>query len=638
MKDSRELSAECVKQLRKIQEAETGGNMAAFPTLIICLGRESISRVSAVRKILNDNWNNAGFLQYLGLELTEDGWKCENLTTNELFHDVEEAVRDTVVQLTSQSDKVFAERSRVKVEFILQAEEDNAFEYYELYENTKKVMNYVLLKTLFLMLDESTKEKESRARQLCSRIRKYRESELYHEDGTMYLLSNYLKGGFVLKGGRMEENYRLIADIILLGGNYRDGEWTRDSNIYNGVKTAAYSLVTKPIEDIALISLEKLAEKLLEQEKETVEKTESGKYANSVDGLFKKLEIGHSAIQIVEEMYVHSIRDKLPSPTVWEELPFFSDADYKAVQKNEKPDWNQADRVTGQVLSAFYGMYYEAAVHLCFESREKIEELEDAVYREWKTRLRLFECKKLFGSEEFAEKIRKITPVVAIDHKMSGTEALCHMAQERCKSSFYQEMIPLIERVARRLLVEADDTEKRYAGLLKDIKAQRIHGQEEAVTEHFYESEVEAFLQQSKRRDAGRIFALDSKEGDMLDALYGIYRELLEQRAAYRTSFEEELAFRMQQLGPAQRMLLVRKELNESIEKNGRLNCIANYSDSKAGSYYLVNTSADYYRELQKNVSMGEFRIFNLNRTDSIEKIEIYNINSFRGISLFDEI
>lgn len=636
MKDSRELTMECVEQLRKIQEAETGGNMAAFPTLIICLGRESSNRVSAVRRILNDNWNNAGFLQYLGLEITEDGWKCENLTTNEVFHDVEEAVRNTVVQLTSQSDKVFAERSHVKVEFILQAEEDNAFVYYELYENTKKVMNYVLLKTLFLMLDESTAEKEMRARQLCCRIRKYRESELYRGEGTLYLLSNYLKGGVVLKGSRLEENYRLIADIILLGGNYRDGKWTKDGNIYNGVKTASYSLVTKPIEDIALISLEKLAEKLLEQEKETVENTGGKKNANGMDSLFYELEIGHSAIRVVEEMYTHSIRDKLPSPTVWEELPFFSDTDYKAVQKSEKPDWNQTDRVTGKVLSAFYNMYYEGAVQWYFENREK--ELEDAVYKVWKTKLRLFECKKVFGSGEFTEKIGKITPVVAIDHKISGTEALCHMAQERCKGLFYRKMIPLIERVAQRLFAEADATEKRYMGLLKDIRAQRIHGQEEAVTEHFYEGEVEAFLQQRKKKDAEQIFSLDSREEDMLDVLHGIYRELLEQRAAYRTSFEEELAFRMQQLGPAQRMLLVRKELNESIEKNGRLNCVANYSDSKAGSYYLVNTSADYYGELQKNVSAGEFRIFDLNRTDSIEKIEIYNINSFRGISLFDEI
>lgn len=65
---------------------------------------------------------------------------------------------------------------------------------------------------------------------------------------------------------RLFENYRLIADIILLGGN-RGGEASFKTNLYNGIKTVSYALVTKPTDEIAEVTLQELLEQIYEEDK-----------------------------------------------------------------------------------------------------------------------------------------------------------------------------------------------------------------------------------------------------------------------------------------------------------------------------------------------------------------------------------
>ncbi|RKJ06018.1 hypothetical protein D7X87_06100 [bacterium D16-54] len=113
---------------------------------------------------------------------------------------------------------IFRDKSRVWLEFILAGEEDGAEEYFDLMLQPGLSSRYNLVKIIFIMLGESEKDKRQRICKFLGYITEKRKSTK-SEFGAVYLRSNYLKDGNVLLDYRMSLNYRLAADLILLGGN-----------------------------------------------------------------------------------------------------------------------------------------------------------------------------------------------------------------------------------------------------------------------------------------------------------------------------------------------------------------------------------------------------------------------------------
>lgn len=97
-------------------------------------------------------------------------------------------------------------------------EEDGAEEYFDLMLQPGLSSRYNLVKIIFIMLGESEKDKRQRICKFLGYITEKRKSTK-SEFGAVYLRSNYLKDGNVLLDYRMSLNYRLAADLILLGGN-----------------------------------------------------------------------------------------------------------------------------------------------------------------------------------------------------------------------------------------------------------------------------------------------------------------------------------------------------------------------------------------------------------------------------------
>ena len=63
---------------------------------------------------------------------------------------------------------------------------------------------------------------------------------------------------------RLFENYRLIADIILLGET--EAARLLSKRIFTmGIKTVSYALVTKPTDEIAEVTLQELLEQIYEE-------------------------------------------------------------------------------------------------------------------------------------------------------------------------------------------------------------------------------------------------------------------------------------------------------------------------------------------------------------------------------------
>lgn len=634
MRSGKELTERAANELQSIQKAETGGNMAAFPTLIVCLGEKSLDRIRTVRRTLEDNWNNAGYLKYLFLEYEGGKWKCRDLFPEEggqaEFPDIQEGFLRMVVALTSSGKKVFAERSRVKAEFFLNAEEENAFVYYEKYEKMKKVLNYGLLKTLFLMVDESTWKNRQSACALCRRIRTYRESGEGGSESTLYVLSNYLRGGRMLAGSQLALNDRLAADLILLGGNYKDGKWTQESGVYNGIKTAAYSLVTKPIDDITVVTLENLAKEWKKRREERAKEAKD-------EELLARLGISRNRIRALESYFKKNICPEFPEENALTALPFLKDSFYKKISGTSKIAWNEIDEMTGGVWKAFCERYYKGAVWKVLEREGERENCKEALYREWRDALNPFEMKRLLERDTLLNSLEGISPVVP-DEGKGGFAVLDRQAREVSKRLFYQEMQPVLREVAERLRQDISYFEEAYEECRKEISAQRLRpAKDEDEMERFYSAKVREFLQEKEENWGKRLFCVENRKEEILEILLEGFSQLIREKGIYSSSFEEELKARMDMLTEEKRSRLIGNELNQQISGDGRLNCIYNYTDARTATYYLVNCKAAYYEELQRTQEQMRYKIFDMNRTDCIEKLEVYDLKQLEGTGLFDE-
>ena len=98
---------------------------------------------------------------------------------------------------------------------------------------------------------------------------------------------------------------------------------------------------------------------------------------------------------------------------------------------------------------------------------------------------------------------------------------------------------------------------------------------------------------------------------------------------AYSYDFEREVDFRMKNTNEIGRNQLVTQELKKQLEGSIRLKNIIDLAMVKVSCYYLISENAKYASNLRQSDSNGrDYTLFGLNRTDSIEQMEIYNISN----------
>ncbi len=71
-----QLLRSCILKLNENQRGETGGNVALYPTVVVLMGDKSRCSAKYIKTTLDDNWNNARYLQYLNVVKKESGWEC----------------------------------------------------------------------------------------------------------------------------------------------------------------------------------------------------------------------------------------------------------------------------------------------------------------------------------------------------------------------------------------------------------------------------------------------------------------------------------------------------------------------------------------------------------------------------------
>ena len=627
----------CVRKLNESQHGKTGGNVALYPTVIIFMGKKSRDYVRHIKNTLDDNWNNARYLQYLSVYKNGNEWKCIPLKETREYdkcqwqdesssEDFEDLLNKSIVKLLETDEKIFAKRTRVKIEFVLDATERDNIQYYELYRDINSSLHTNDLKTLYLMIDQKPSENKALN---SDAVLQHIIVDPQRKQLTVYLISNYLESGVMLSEQKIWQNYRLAADIILLGGN-RTGVSTHADNLYNGLKTVSYALVTKPTDEIAAISLQALLAGVYEAE-ESASNLDLGEKE-----IRQKLEMDdYNGVKLAEEIFRKEIASSFPDKEAFRYLPFKSERAYKEAMKAEKITVKGLDAVTMNAASCYIEQHYIKKVIRFVEGEE--DEIRRRIRRQLKDIFRYFELRKL-------DKIRlEIKKIIRSDYYFSGSgkDDFCGLLQKEAvymaKKLYYDKIKELMAEEVEKLVNASLQFEELYRECEEEVQRERIiTGDESESVEKTYRNIVKDFIQERYSKEAGfqEIFSVDVDKNSLLAAIWKAFLDLI-QKEVYRYDFEKEVDSRIDRMNDEERHIFVSRELKKKLDGSIRLKNPVKVSMMKTSCFYMVNEKAEYAKNL-KNAEGNDrdYLLFNLNRTDCIEQIEIYDILSPEDIHL----
>ncbi len=647
--NGKELLEGCIRKLNENQKGGGGGNLALYPVVVIMLGEKSREHMQHIKNTLDDNWSNARFLQYLNVVKQGDSWKCRFLEEAEYYggearwgsdeYDFAKGLNLAIVKMLETDENIFSNKKSVKMEFVLDATEENGKEYYELFRCAKGELQANDLKTLYLMLDQNPVE---RCADISDEILQYIKSMGEKEyGGTIYLLSNYLQSGNILGKNKIWQNYRLVANIILLGGNKRSPA----TGMYMGIKTVSYALITKPTDEIAVTVLQTLLKEMYADEKENMF------YDISEKEIREKLQITpNNGIQFIEELFQKKIAGNFPEETGFGYLPFRSAQDRENLKKeiknfrgNAKTLIKMVDVRTGEALSAYIRMHFLEPVKNFWNNEREKEECR-ALIRE-----------KLSGTFSYMELLklredrRKVEELLSTEyHSVGGSvkekmeESLQAGSIEESKKLFYDRAKEVMLEELEKFLDAVEAFQGFYRQCEMEVAQERIvtdNGSESV--EKVYSMEVKQFITENKKINVREstfpeVFQVMSNKEKLIETFWNVFLKLI-RKEAFGYNFEKEIAFRMGNMNATQRQVFVTQELQKMLGGSMRLKNVIELSPQKIGCYYLINENAEYTRYLKQAAGNGiDFRLFDINRTDCIEQMEIYNITKPELLHLRD--
>lgn len=629
----KELLDKCIYKLNENQKGEAGGNVAKHPVVVIMMGEKSRVFTKYIKNTLDDNWNNARFLQYLNVVKEGEQFYCYSLKeaeNDELLQwnlnadNFEDQLNKAIVEMLEADEKIFQDRNSVKLEYVLDATEADGKEYVDLYRKINSHLHSKELKTLFLMIDQRPANNNAND---SDKLLQYIVENRNENMGTVYLLSNYLKSGRMLGEKYIFENYRLIANIILLGGN-RGGSVSYKQNLYNGIKTVSYALVTKPTDEIAAVALQTMLAHIYEEEK-----------SNNLSKEMTEKEVRerlkfdqYNGIELAEKIFKEKIEYKFPMAESFLYLPFQSEKDCKECMKDTRISIRELDFRTYGAASSFIRVNYEELVEQLFEDSEKVAECREQIRQEVQNSFDFFDFRNLDNGRNIVKSL------MSTEYHSGGSGArddfalnIHNRAVYKCKKVFYERIYSLYEDVIYELVDSASRLDSIYEECEKEIQKEWIvTGDESESVEKVYKNLVKEFVRSQKKVNEHcsifpSVFNPDNTKEDLLQEFWNIFCSLVKLKE-FSYDFEQEVDFRMDSMNETQRHEFT-NELQEKLDGSIRLRNAIDVETMRMSCYYLINESADYANNLKQADGNGtEYTLFDLNRTDCIEQLEIYNI------------
>lgn len=640
MPDAKELIKACTRILNQEQHIETEGNMAHSPVILLFFGDIVNSHMQHVKNTLDANFKNGEFLQYLHVAIGSDDCCIKNIFNQKTYGDIDEAIHDASLILLGTENAVFPSKKEIYFECLLSSNETYAQEYYEMFMQLKESHNYNLIKTLYLMIDQESRANENKAQNLIKWICEKEGSAV--RDTNIYLFSNLLHDGSILREDRIWQNYRLVADLILLG-NTADSSVSAEGGgirsypgiVHDGVMTAAYSFIGKPLDDIAKISLYYLMKRLYEHEEALAYEINPQELSIL---LREKLDVKESGIERISELFQAGMLRNLPDAEAYQWLPWKDFKSYKRFRKKKITDWQEVNEMTFGVLELYFSNQYDKFLEEEINKGPFEDECRKDIRDFLLSRFSFFEMIQILRNEQWKEALHGINVSIDFDGNYGWEELMKRQSEKRLEKKFHIWAIGILEDEMQRLYDHVIRIQKEYLDALEQVRKATVSFEKKNdQMEKFYENEVDQFLLSGDYLSFKRenlLFRADQTIDQILSRIYEIFVNLIREHSVYREPFEKEEEQRMKDVSAPERSRIIRNRLSADVSSRGRLRLNYGYRENRTGAFCLINSKSVYINELKDDERRGQFILFNLNRRDCLEMIELYRLEALDQIIL----
>lgn len=630
IKNGKELLHKAVCELDSFRKGDAGGNVAKYPTVIIFLGEKCGQYVSDVKQPLDDNWNNALHLEYINVYKKGKSWFTRRLSTDtgeweDSDDSFETILNSSIVALLGKDEAIFDDCGSVKLDYILDATENDSDKLYELFLNTEvSKLHITKFKTLYLMINQeprnnSVDKSDAILQRIIADFKK-------DDSNNVYLISNQQKNGKFLLSNKLWMNYRLVADIIILGGN-RNSSSKSNYALTKGLKTVAYSIVSKPTDQIGEVAIDNLLNGLF------AEYERNGRKVSSVAEIEEQLEIGIDGSSAEAERLVRELfeRKQLPSKSSVLYFPYSSSEDFKEMLNGNSFSIKALDARTFGVAQQYINTYYVAPINEYFEKGEEIEKY----LTDWL--LAKFTCFDFLLISENFEQISmflKREAMIPPSPKATSLENSFDFYAKYVARKLFTERYKLkILEVLSKLCDMCENFFDSYREIKEEMRKERmINGEEERSIEKMYGDIVAEYLN-NRLHDADSssfegLFHVTNTKKQMLSIVFNEYKRMIHSYKIFSVDFETELTERANRTEMAERERVISMTLESQMEGSIRLKNVIEFQRQKLATYYLINEKASYKDTLQNSnqYKQGDYLFFNLNRTDCVEQMELYLI------------
>lgn len=641
-----QLIQAATKLLEDRQRAEESKNRPLHPTAVVFLGEKTAAYYMVLRKYMERNWGNyCKYIPFLCITSQESGdFQVKNLqteTTGLLSEKTDNVLNMAINELLAAGKNIFSNRTSIKLEFIMSSDEEKWEELYALVGTIGRTLPFNILRNLYLMMSQADENKRPQTKKVVKgleRIRQEREESGKNQPvTTIYLLSDFLKTQ-ILIGEKLNENYRLVAELILLGGNekiledpQKANEVTKLDKVYGtgGFKSASFSKIDKPLKEITIATLYHIIHVL-------VQKSETEQCSQSVEAVASRVGMVSGDIPEASREFVKEIVPLFPEKDALKCMPRLGG--YKEAEKAKRVSLDTYYRCTGQCARLFYERYFVSRTNAWLE-KHLTEFCQDLVAI-WAGKLTYEDIRKYFGTEEFQNRLKLIANYSASKGNDLEDFIYTQMVRE-CQQFFFDAVKDGIgvkgEASYRKGMVAVLEEYQTKAELLKSM-VDKICGELEAENSmsagavlkenmaSFYGSLLQQHITLIEKHKIDRLFALNSGVEEFLNGLYQIFEDITGRDALkgiYQCSFEEELNHRLDNVGVQKRYSYITSELEgDSLEDYFRIHLIG--ASNTAHTVYIGNQDADFVQQM--HFMPADSRI-DLDNGDSFEKIMIKDVD-----------
>ncbi|WP_418962696.1 hypothetical protein [Waltera sp.] len=359
----------------------------------------------------------------------------------------------------------------------------------------------------------------------------------------------------------------------------------------------------------------------------------------------ERIEIDHNnGMEMGEDIFRGELENQFPDRNSFCYLPFRSEKEGKAALGDAGISERELNAITYGAYGSFVRKYFEEPVEKLFAQKEKLEEYRMRIKAHIGEKFGYFELLDLDQQRDVLQRIlgeEYLTSGVGKYADFQGI--LFQQAVFESRKTFYGKIKQLYWEELEKQIDAAKRLEEYYQECLKEIQREMIvTGEESESVKKTYADLVKEYVGSHRRVNERKtafpeIFRAENTKEELLAAFWNVFRDMI-RIEAYSYDFEKEVDLRMGNTNEIGRNQLVTQELKKQLDGSIRLKNIIDLAMVKVSCYYLISENAKYASNLRQSDSNGrDYTLFGLNRTDSIEQMEIYNISNPELIRLTRE-